>query len=70
MFARRENDAPPHKRRCVATMRDILDGRRNLKIIEVGAHEDIAGIFRCGPQRNIYLDARMQSNAASADRFL
>ena len=49
MFTRRKHHTSPHQGGRVRAMRDILDGRGDLKIIEICSNEYVTGIFRGRP---------------------
>src|ERR1700759_4569703 len=67
MLAGRENDTASHQRRRVRAMRDIFDRRRDLKVIEVSANENVPRVLGGRPQSDINVDARMQSDTACGD---
>jgi hypothetical protein len=67
MLTSRKQNAFPQKRRRVTAMRNIFDRRGNFKIIQIGADKNITRIFRRGFERQIDLNARMQTDSADCD---
>ena len=69
MFTGRKHDALSDERGRVTAMSNVLDRCRDLEVVEIRSNKDVSSIRGRGSERDVNVDAGVQSNAGDLDRF-